>query len=106
MFIVFLVIQIILSVFLIAVILLQRQGTDGLSGIGGGNVGGNLLSSQTSSGILVKTTAILAVLFMCNSLYLAHLSVGTHQKPSVIDSLKEDIKQIHDDLENTLKQNK
>lgn len=87
---VFLIIQIIISVLLISVILLQRQGTDGLSGIGGGNVGGNLLSSQASSGLLVKTTAVLAVLFMCNSLFLAHLSAKHHDKPSLIETINKE----------------
>jgi preprotein translocase subunit SecG len=73
MFSVFITIHIIISIFLITTILLQRTSADGLSGLGGTNPT-NLLSGRTTANFLTRTTAILAFLFMANSLFLAKMA--------------------------------
>ena len=71
-----LVIHVILSIFLIAVVLLQSGKAAGLSGsIGGGAetfFGKN--KAQTLDGILEKVTGIVAILFIIASIVLAVMS--------------------------------
>ena len=71
-----LVIHVILSIFLIAVVLLQSGKAAGLSGsIGGGAetfFGKN--KAQTLDGILEKATGIVAILFIITSIVLAVMS--------------------------------
>lgn len=74
-----LLIHIIIAVLLITVILLQKSGSDGLSGIGGGNMG--LVSGRTAAGFLTNTTIILAGIFMINSILLANLSIEKNSSP-------------------------
>ncbi|MBV8938626.1 MAG: preprotein translocase subunit SecG [Alphaproteobacteria bacterium] len=83
MYTVLLVTHTILVLFLIAIILLQRSGDDGLSGLSGG--GGNLLSGRAAGNVLTRTTAILATLFICTSLALAIMS-GHMRGRSILDS--------------------
>lgn len=84
---VLLVIHTLIVLFLIGIILLQRSDGDGLSGLGGG--GGNVLSGRASANIMTRTTAILATLFIVNSLALAILtSQRTHS--SVMGSVMEE----------------
>ncbi len=68
-----LVVQIVISLLLITVILLQRTGADSLSGLSGGGTTG-VVSAKTAANFLSTTTIILATLFMLNSLILANLS--------------------------------
>ena len=65
-------IHVVIALLLIAVILLQKTGSDGLSGIGGNNMG--IVSARSASNFLTKTTIILAALFFINALVLANLS--------------------------------
>lgn len=84
-----LVVQIIVAVAMVIVILLQRNASDGLSGLGGGSSGGNsLISGRTSANVLTKTTAILAVIFMGNSLTMATI---TARSSSPVEKLIDDI---------------
>jgi preprotein translocase subunit SecG len=84
-----LVIQIIVAVSMIVVILLQRNASDGLSGLSGGSSGGNsLISGRASANMLTKTTTILAVIFMGNSLAMATI---TARSSSLADKIIEDI---------------
>lgn len=69
-------IHIVIAMLLIIVVLLQKTGTDGLSGIGGGVGGGNmgLVSSRSAATFLTRVTIILAALFFINALILGNLS--------------------------------
>ena len=69
-------IHIVIAMLLIIVVLLQKTGTDGLSGIGGGISGGNmgLVSSRSAATFLTRVTIILAVLFFLNAIILGNLS--------------------------------
>jgi preprotein translocase subunit SecG len=68
-------VHVIIAVLLIAVILLQQTGTDGLSGIGGSG-GGNMgmVTARSAANFLTRTTIILAILFFINAIILANLS--------------------------------
>lgn len=69
---VLLVVQAIVALAMIILILMQHTSADGLSGLSGGSGGGNsLLSGRASSNLQSRTTAILAVIFMANSLLMA-----------------------------------
>ena len=66
---VFLVIQLILALALIAAVLVQRSDSDGF-GLGSGS-GMNFLSGRASANLLTRSTAIIAALFILNSLALS-----------------------------------
>lgn len=71
---VLLFIHIVISLTLIAVILLQKSSSDGLSGLAStsGNMG--IVSGRAAANFLTKTTMILATMFIVNALILANLS--------------------------------
>jgi len=80
---VLLVVHVLIAIFLIAVVLLQRS-EGGALGIGGG--GGGAMSSRGAANLLTRTTAGLAGAFMITSILLAIVS-GTHTAPSsILDS--------------------
>lgn len=83
---VLLVIQVIVTLALIGIVLLQRSDSDGF-GLGSGS-GANLLSGRSAANLLTRTTAILAAVFIINSLALSILA-SQHQKSSLIDTLAE-----------------
>ena len=65
-------IHIVIAILLTIVILLQRTGADGLSGIGGNNMG--IVSGRSATSFLTKITIILASMFFVNAIVLANLS--------------------------------
>jgi preprotein translocase subunit SecG len=69
-----LVVHLVIAVFLIGVVMLQRS-EGGALGIGGGS--GNLFSSRGVGNALTRTTAILAACFFATSIALTMLS--THK---------------------------
>lgn len=77
--------QIFISCLLVMVILLQQSSSDGLSGMAGGSFSN--ISYKSVSSFLTKTTIILSIAFMANSLLLANMS--SKQKTSIIDKIKE-----------------
>ncbi len=81
------VIHLIIVTALILVILLQRSGQDGLSGLGGGSGGGSnaLFNIRGKANVLSRATAFLAAGFLITSLFLAYLA--THRSNSVIDKV-------------------
>jgi preprotein translocase subunit SecG len=80
-----LVIQIIISLALIGIVLIQRSDNDGM-GLGGGGGGLGLLSGRAKANALTRTTAILAVLFMLNSLLFT--VVSTAGRSSIIEQIE------------------
>ena len=89
----FIVFQIIVSVILVTVILLQRSGTDELQGIAGGGSSAldGVMSSSSSANFMTRVTSILAFVFMMNCLILANLS-SRDSKTSVIDDIESKIR--------------
>lgn len=76
------ILQVLISPILIGLILLQSgKGDDLGSALGAGGGSGNVAGSGGTSAVLVKGTAIFAVIFMINSVFLAkiykELSVGS-----------------------------
>jgi len=81
------VIQLLVSIALVIVVLLQRSegGALGMGGSGGGL--GGLFSPRGAGDALTRTTAILAVAFFATSLALTILSLhGRPQQASILDS--------------------
>ncbi len=86
---VLLVIQIIIAVAMIGLILMQKSSSDGLSGLGGGNSNMGVISTKASANFLTKTTAILAALFMLNSLLLGNLAYRSVDDKTLLDKIIE-----------------
>lgn len=83
-----LTIHAIITLALVGIILIQRSSADGLAGIGGG--GGNFMSGRATANILTKTTAILATLFIANSLFLAVMFNQREETRSIVDDIVAD----------------
>jgi preprotein translocase subunit SecG len=84
---VLLVLQLIVAIFLVAVILLQRSNGGALSGLGGDNGVGGLLSARGKGNIMTRITAVLATLFfvlsMALSVYYSRVEV---KNGSIVDN--------------------
>lgn len=85
---VLLVLQLIVAIFLVVVILMQRSNGGALSGLGGDSGIGGLISARGKGNILTRITAVLATLFfalsMALSIYFSHVEIA--KKASVIDT--------------------
>ena len=83
---VLIVVQLIISVALIGLVLLQRS-EGGALGMGGGGSGlGNLFSPRGAADTLTRTTAILAALFFLSSLALTLMALhGRPQSTSILE---------------------
>ncbi|MFO1243317.1 MAG: preprotein translocase subunit SecG [Rickettsiales bacterium] len=68
------IVQLILAVTLVISVLLQRSDQDGF-GLGSSSGGMGLLSGRSKANLLTRTTAIIATLFMLNSILLTVLSM-------------------------------
>ena len=87
-----LVFQIILAVFMIVLVLIQKSDGDSLSGLGSGSGGLNsAISGRSAMSILSKITMSLATLFMINCLVLASLT--KNKSSSISKELNEVIKE-------------
>jgi preprotein translocase subunit SecG len=84
---VLLVVHVIITLALIGMVLIQRSDSDGF-GLGSGS-GSNLLSGRSAANLLTRTTAILAALFIANSLLLSILA-SQHHSSSLIDALEKE----------------
>ena len=83
---VLIVIQLIVSVALVGVVLLQKS-EGGALGMGGGGSGlGGLFSPRGAADTLTRTTAILAVLFFATSLGLTLLALHGRPQSTLLDS--------------------
>ena len=89
MFNLFLIIHAVLALTLIVIILMQRSDGGALGGIGGGSFSG-MLTGRSSANFLTKLTAVIAALFLANSLLLAILSGNLKEKSLVNDTIIED----------------
>lgn len=89
---VLLVLQLIVAIFLVAVILMQRSNGGALSGLGGDSSIGGLISARGKGNILTRITAVLATLFFGLSLglsiYYSHVEVrrGSIMEGAVVTS--------------------
>ncbi len=92
MFTVVLSIHILICIFLVFFILLQKSEGGGL-GIGQSNSGGlgDFLSARSTSNILTKSTSILAICFFLTSISLVIIANKNYNKESIIDSGEDSI---------------
>ena len=67
-------VHIVIAILLIIVILMQKTGSDGLSGIGGGSGTMGVVAGRTVVNFLTRTTVVIATLFIINAIILANLS--------------------------------
>jgi len=87
-----LVFQIILAIFMVILVLIQKSDGDSLSGLGSGSGGLNsAISGRSTMSILSKITMSLATLFMINCLVLASLT--KNKSSSISKELNEVIKE-------------
>ena len=68
---VLLVIHLMVCIFLVACILLQRSTGGALDGLGGGSGASSFLSARGTGNLLTRTTAVLATLLFVTSISLA-----------------------------------
>lgn len=83
---VLLVIHVIISLALIGMVLIQRSESDGF-GLGSGG-GSNFMTGRAAANFLTRTTAILATLFILNSLALGIIAAN-RSSTSIIDTIEE-----------------
>jgi preprotein translocase subunit SecG len=84
---VLLVIQLLVSIALIGVVLLQRS-EGGALGMGGGGSGlGGLFSPRGAADTLTRTTAILAICFFLSSLGLTLLALRSHPESVAVPGM-------------------
>jgi preprotein translocase subunit SecG len=84
---VLLVVQLLVAVALIGVILVQRSAQDGGGLMGGGSTMGGLFTARGSANLLTRTTAVLATIFIVNSLVLGYLASSQHTTRSMLDQI-------------------
>lgn len=83
---VLLVIHLMVCIFLVACILMQRSTGGALDGLGGGSGASNFLSARGTGNLLTRTTAILATLLFITSISLAMYYRGvTKPTTSLVD---------------------
>jgi len=80
-----LIVHLIIAIFLIAVVLLQRS-EGGALGIGGGG-GGGLVSARGAASALSKVTWLLAAAFITTSLTLTIIAASNSGDRSVVDGV-------------------
>ncbi len=81
---VLLVIHLIVAIFLVAVILLQRSTGGALDGLGGGSGASSFLSARGKGNLLTRLTAILATIFIITSISLSIYHKGYERKSGSI----------------------
>lgn len=83
---VLLVVQVLVCTALIGIILIQRSETDGF-GLGSGS-GANLFSGRSQANFLTRATAVLATIFIINSLVLS-IMASRGGPASIVDTIQE-----------------
>ncbi|MCQ2740781.1 MAG: preprotein translocase subunit SecG [Alphaproteobacteria bacterium] len=85
-----LVIHLLVCIFLVACILMQRSTGGALDGLGGGSGASSFLSARGTGNLLTRTTAILATMLFITSISLALYYRG-QAKPvvSIVDNAAE-----------------
>jgi|GEM_PF-425167 len=88
---VLLVLQVIVTVSMIIVILIQRSSSDGTAGLAGG--GNSIMSGRASANLLTRITSVLATAFIINSLVMAAMTARSNNSgKSIVDEIKIDQK--------------
>lgn len=90
MFTVFIVVQILLTLALVGLILVQRNDSDGLGSMGGGGGGNAFMTGRGAANLMTRSTAIIATLFMLNSLWLAIMASNMNEGTSLARQIEAD----------------
>ncbi|AZL15475.1 preprotein translocase subunit SecG [Rickettsiales endosymbiont of Stachyamoeba lipophora] len=80
-------VQIVVAVLLVAIVILQKSASEGLGF--GSNSNNAILSAQSATNLLSKTTAILAAVFMINSLALSIVMDKKHHANSITSHIEQ-----------------
>lgn len=91
---VLLTIHIIITIVMVVIILIQKTSSDGVSGLSGSSSGG-LMSGKASANLLTRTTAILATVFIANSLLMASI---TARDSGIIEKITSEQVEIKDEF--------
>jgi preprotein translocase subunit SecG len=83
---VFIVIQIIVTVFLVFIVLMQKSTSEGLVSSSGNSVD-SFLAGRQAGNFLTKLTSILATVFIINSLILSILAAKSNDNQKLIDKV-------------------
>ena len=83
MIVILFVIHVLIAIALIGVVMLQKS-EGGALGMGGGGMSG-FMTGRSTSNLLTRTTAILAVAFFCTSILLVKLSGPSTAPHSILD---------------------
>jgi len=79
------ILQILVSVALVGLVLLQQgKGADAGAAFGSGG-SGTIFGSRGSASFLSRATAVLAAVFFCNSIALAYMSVRSTEPQSITE---------------------
>jgi len=84
MIVILFVIHVLIALALIGVVMLQKS-EGGALGMGGGGGMSGFMTGRSTSNLLTRTTAILAVAFFCTSIILVKLSGPSAAPHSIID---------------------
>ena len=79
-------VEVIVSVMLLGIILIQRSKGQGMGAAFGGTMGESLFGTQMGN-VLTKATVVLAVIFLVNTTVLARLNAGRWQSASLADEI-------------------
>ena len=79
-----LVVHLLVAIFLVALILMQRSGGGALDGFGGGSGASSILSARGTGNMLTRTTAILATIFFLTSISLSIYYKSAEPQPTSI----------------------
>ena len=84
---VLLVFYLLVAIFLVAVILMQRSSGGALNGLGGGSGASSIFTARGTGNFLTRLTSVLAVLFFLSAIALSLLykSAGP-KKVSILDA--------------------
>lgn len=81
---VLLVVHLLIAIFLVCFILMQRSEGGALDGLGGGSGASSFLSARGTGNFLTKTTAVLATLFFITSISLSLYYKNVERKSNSI----------------------
>ena len=84
---VLLVLHLLVAIFLVCFILMQKSGGGALDGLGGGSGASSFLSARGTGNFLTRTTAILATVFFITSISLSIYYKNVERKTSSIIEL-------------------
>ena len=89
------IIQVIIVSLLSLFILIQKTGTDGLSGLSGGSSNFGTVPKRRKGDFLTKTTMFLAILFMLNSIIIAKVFISEiHESKKITDGIDDKIVEL------------